>query len=82
MSLSRAKPTAFAAAASRSRLAALAEMRRQGEIPAAAGEGPLEAVVREMLKPMLKDWLDQHLPEIVEELVTREIARITSAKDV
>ena len=30
-----------------------------------------------MLQPMLKEWLDQHLPEIVEELVTREIARIT-----
>jgi cell pole-organizing protein PopZ len=30
-----------------------------------------------MLKPMLKDWLDQRLPEIVEELVTREIARLT-----
>ncbi len=30
-----------------------------------------------MLQPMLKDWLDEHLPEIVEELVTREIARIT-----
>jgi cell pole-organizing protein PopZ len=30
-----------------------------------------------MLKPMLKDWLDRHLPEIVEQLVTREIARIT-----
>ncbi|HWH18645.1 MAG TPA: DUF2497 domain-containing protein [Allosphingosinicella sp.] len=71
-----------AAAASRSRLAALAEMRRQGEIPTGAGEGPLEAVVREMLKPMLKEWLDQHLPEIVEELVTREIARITSGKDI
>ena len=30
-----------------------------------------------MLRPMLKDWLDQHLPEIVEELVSREVARIT-----
>jgi cell pole-organizing protein PopZ len=30
-----------------------------------------------MLKPMLKEWLDSHLPEIVEDLVTREIARIT-----
>jgi cell pole-organizing protein PopZ len=30
-----------------------------------------------MLRPMLKDWLDQHLPELVEQLVTREIARIT-----
>jgi cell pole-organizing protein PopZ len=67
------------AAASRQSLAALAAMRQQNE-PASiqpAGDGPLEAVVREMLRPMLKDWLDQRLPEIVEEMVAREIARIT-----
>lgn len=64
-----------AAAASRQSLAALSVLRERSEsVP--AGDGPLEAVVREMLKPMLKDWLDSHLPEIVEELVTREIARI------
>jgi hypothetical protein len=63
-----------AAAVSRERLAALSALR-QREIPADAG--PLEAVVREMLKPMLKEWLDEHLPAIVEQLVTREIARIT-----
>ena len=40
-------------------------------------DGPLEALVKDMLRPMLKDWLDQRLPEMVEELVTREIARIT-----
>jgi len=61
------------AAASRQSLAALAEAReRAGE----TGDGPLEAVVREMLKPMLKDWLDQNLPAIVEDIVSREIARI------
>ena len=27
---------------------------------------------------MLKEWLDRNLPEIVESLVTREIARITA----
>jgi cell pole-organizing protein PopZ len=63
-----------AAAASRERLAALSALR-QREIP--ADTGALEAVVREMLKPMLKEWLDEHLPAIVEQLVTREIARIT-----
>jgi cell pole-organizing protein PopZ len=26
---------------------------------------------------MRQEWLDQNLPELVEELVTREIARIT-----
>lgn len=63
------------AAASRERLAALSTLRQRAEAPAESGA--LEAVVREMLRPMLKDWLDEHLPGIVEQLVTREIARIT-----
>jgi hypothetical protein len=37
----------------------------------------LEGLVRELLTPMLKDWLDANLPEIVERMVAREIARIT-----
>ena len=64
-----------AAAASRERLAALSALRQRTEVP--ADSGALEAVVRDMLRPMLKAWLDEHLPEIVEQLVTREIARIT-----
>ena len=64
-----------AAAASREKLAALSALRHKNEAP--VDSGALEAVVRDMLRPMLKEWLDQNLPEIVEELVTREIARIT-----
>jgi cell pole-organizing protein PopZ len=64
-----------AAAASRQSLAALSVLKERSEyVP--VGDGPLEAVVREMLRPMLKDWLDRNLPELVEELVTREIAKI------
>ena len=37
----------------------------------------LEGLVREMLRPMLKDWLDANLPVIVETMVKREIDRIT-----
>ena len=66
-----------AAAASRQSLAALSALRERSESLPAGGDGPLEAVVREMLKPMLKEWLDAHLPEIVEQLVAREVARIT-----
>src|SRR5207245_885231 len=54
-----------AAAASRQSLAALSALKERGESSyavSAGGTGPLEAVVREMLKPMLKDWLDTHLP--------------------
>ena len=65
-----------AAAASRQSLAALSAMR---SAPASEG-GALDALVRDMLRPILKDWLDQHLPQIVEDLVTREIARITGRK--
>jgi uncharacterized protein len=63
------------AAASRQRLASLSALRQRSDAP--ADNGALEAVVRDMLRPVLKEWLDQHLPEIVEDLVTREIARIT-----
>ena len=63
------------ASASRERLASLSALRQRGE--GVVDNGALEAVVRELLRPMLKDWLDQRLPEIVEDLVTREIARIT-----
>lgn len=65
-----------AALSSRQALAALSEVSQQNPL-AAAGEGPLEAVVRDMLRPMLKQWLDERLPDMVEEMVRREIARIT-----
>jgi cell pole-organizing protein PopZ len=64
-----------AAESSRKRLAKLSTLRQRNEAP--ADTGALEAIVRDMLRPVLKEWLDQHLPEIVEDLVTREIARIT-----
>jgi cell pole-organizing protein PopZ len=38
--------------------------------------GTLDDVVRELLKPMLKDWLDANLPAIVESEVAKEIERI------
>ena len=36
----------------------------------------VEAMVGELIKPMLKDWLDENLPRIVEEKVEAEVARI------
>jgi cell pole-organizing protein PopZ len=39
--------------------------------------GPtIEDVVREEMRPLLKDWLDQHLPPLVERLVRAEIERV------
>ena len=33
----------------------------------------LESMVREMLRPLLKEWLDRNLPYLIERLVKKEI---------
>ena len=35
----------------------------------------IEAMIREMLRPMLKDWLEENLPSMVERLIAQEIER-------
>jgi cell pole-organizing protein PopZ len=46
--------------------------------PSIDGNGKtIEDLVREMLRPMLKEWLDRNLPPMVERFVEREIVRLT-----
>ena len=40
----------------------------------------LEDLVREMLRPMLKTWLDDNLPGLVERLVRAEIERVARGR--
>jgi cell pole-organizing protein PopZ len=40
----------------------------------------LEDLVREMLRPMLKSWLDDNLPSMVERLVRNEIERVSRGR--
>ena len=40
----------------------------------------LEDLVREMLRPMLKSWLDENLPGMVERLVRAEIERVARGR--
>jgi hypothetical protein len=40
----------------------------------------LEDLVREMLRPMLKSWLDDNLPGLVERLVRAEIERVSRGR--
>ena len=43
--------------------------------------GPsIEDVVREEIRPILKEWLDTHLPAIVERTVRQEIERVVNAQ--
>ena len=53
--------------------------------PAAEEPGPavgnsgktVEDLVKEALRPILKEWLDRNLPQLVERYVEREIVRLT-----
>lgn len=71
-----------AADAMRQSLAALAMLAEPSAPPkiVRSGETSLEGMVREMLRPMMAQWLDAHLPEIVERMVKAEIARIAGKK--
>jgi cell pole-organizing protein PopZ len=40
----------------------------------------LEDLVAEMLRPMLKEWLDDNLPSLVERLVREEIERVSRGR--
>ena len=57
-------------------LAQLTTVAASAPPPAPAGN-PLEEMLKDMLRPVLKQWLDEHLPRIVDEHVKREISRIT-----
>ena len=65
--------------AMRNSLSALATLSEPGVAPqiVRSGETSMEQLVREILRPMMKDWLDKNLPDLVEQMVAKEISRIT-----
>ncbi|MDB5738758.1 MAG: hypothetical protein JWO65_2426 [Sphingomonas bacterium] len=62
-----------AAQASRSAFAALSQMQVRAE---AGQENSLEGLVSDLLRPMLREWLDRELPALVERLVAAEVSRL------
>lgn len=67
-----------------SQTAATAAASAFGQLSAAIGmphtDRTLEDVVREMLRPLLKQWLDDNLPQIVEASVREEVERIARGR--
>ncbi|NQX94566.1 MAG: DUF2497 domain-containing protein [Erythrobacter sp.] len=63
-------------------LAALAMLAEPGAKPqiVRSGETSLEGLTRELLRPMLAEWLDKNLPGMVEKMVQAEIARIAGKR--
>jgi cell pole-organizing protein PopZ len=74
--------TDAARSAMRENLAALAMLAEPGAPPqiVRSGETSLEGLTRELLRPMLSQWLDANLPGMVERMVRDEIARIAGKR--
>lgn len=68
--------------AMRENLAALAMLAEPGARPqiVRSGETSLEGLARELMRPMLAEWLDKNLPGMVEKMVQAEIARIAGKR--
>lgn len=65
---------AVAAAAALGQLSRAVSQERSAQV--SRGGPSIEDVVREELRPLLKAWLDAHLPATVERLVRAEIERV------
>ena len=46
------------------------------DLPLGYAQQTLEDLVKNLLRPMLKEWLDDNLPPLVERLVEKEIAKL------
>ena len=75
-----AKPTSEAGLLSREATAAVGSAFNTLTETVKKHEPTLEDVVRETLRPMLKSWLDENLPRVVERIVQAEIERITRGR--
>jgi hypothetical protein len=71
-----AESTLAASVAALSQIATVAASNRQQELPLGDIGRTLEEMVRELLRPHLKEWLDAHLSRLVERLVRDEISRL------
>lgn len=69
--------TEVASVSALSQLAGLGGRDQLGSLPLGDAGRTLEDLVRELLRPMLRDWLDAHLPQLVERLVQDEIRRMS-----
>jgi cell pole-organizing protein PopZ len=70
-----------AAAASIAALSQIHELgpqneKRMSDIPLGEGQRTIEDMERDMLRPLLKEWLDSNLPHLVERVVQEEVSRL------
>ena len=79
---SEAAPGMIAPEAAQAAATSMTQLMRgiaQNRMAGVSRDGPtLEDLVRDELRPMLKEWLDNHLPPMVERLVRAELERLSA----
>jgi len=74
--------SAMNSVASLSALAAAVDTHRRAVDPS-IGPRTIEDLVKDVMRPMIREWLDDNLPSLVERMVGREIERLTrEAEDI
>jgi cell pole-organizing protein PopZ len=58
-------------------IGAMAKLAENISLARAQDGVTLEDIVRDLLRPMLKNWLDDNLPDIIERLVSQELERLS-----
>jgi len=67
--------TADAAAAEMAKLLA-SNVAVERDEPARVGRVTLEDIARDLMRPLIKTWLDQNLPRVIEKVVAKEIEKL------
>jgi cell pole-organizing protein PopZ len=70
------KPTADAASAEISKLLAT-NIAIEREDSTRIGSVTLEDMARDLMRPLIKSWLDQNLPKLIEKAVAKEIEKLS-----
>jgi len=52
------------------------EAKKGFDIPLGTSERTLADIVTELLRPLLREWLDKNLPDVIERLVRKEIEKL------
>jgi cell pole-organizing protein PopZ len=68
-----------AASAASASMGALVRVVGQQQTPVYRGGPTLEDMVRDEIRPLVKAWLDENLPPMVERMVRAEIARVSGS---
>lgn len=79
--ISASRPEIVSETATAATASAIGELTRAMEeksskLKVGADEATISDIVKEMLRPMLREWMDENLPVIVERIVRREIQKL------